>query len=42
MDGKRSNMQIEEPKASNNTMSEAGAASLDLIWSDAMKKHTIH
>lgn len=42
MDGKRPNMQIEEPKAPNNTMSEAGAASLDLIWSDVVKKHTVH
>lgn len=42
MDGKRPNMQIEAPKAPNNTMSEAGAASLDLIWSDVVKKHTVH
>ena len=42
MDGKRPNMQIEEPKAPNNTMSKAGTASLDLIWSDVVKKHTVH
>ncbi len=42
LDGKRPNKKHEEPKAPENTIDAASEASLDLIWSDVVKKYGAH
>lgn len=42
LDGKRPNNKYEEPKAPDNTIDAASMASLDLIWSDVVKKYGAH
>lgn len=42
LDSKRPNKKHEEPKAPDNTIEAASVASLDLIWSDVVKKYGAH